>query len=220
MILTDKDIGKAVEKGIIKIEPFDPLCIQPASYDFRVGKEGLTTAGENKINIEEKGLMLLEPADFGVVASLETIEMPDDHSARIGIRSYYARQGLFAATGPQIDPGFRGRLFITIINLSPNAISLPYKEKFITVEFHRLNESVTKPYNGEFQDRLNMTAQEIQNVIEKRGVTLAEIIKAMNGINRSIAKLTSDVSALKWAIPIIVGGGTIIAILVGLLAFL
>ena len=217
MILTDKDIKEVVKKGVIKIEPFDPSCIQPASYDFRVGEEGLTTGGKEKINVKEKGLMLLEPGDFGVVSSLETIDMPNDHSGRIGIRSFYSRQGLFAATGPQIDPGFRGKLFVTIINLSPNVISLPYKEKFVTIEFHRLNEPVTKPYSGEFQDKLNMTALEIQNVIEKRGVTLAEIIRAMNGINKSIAKLTADVSALKWTIPAIVGAGiAIIAILVGL----
>jgi uncharacterized membrane protein YukC len=62
-----------------------------------------------------------------------------------------------------------------------------------------------------------MTAQEIQNVIEKRGVNLAEIIKSMNGINKSIAQLTAYVSALKWIIPAIVGGGiAIIAILLAL----
>jgi dCTP deaminase len=98
MILTDKDIKEVVKKGVIKIEPFDPNCVQPASYDFRVGEEGLTTEGEEKINVKEKGLLLLEPGDFGVISSFETIEMPNDHTARIGIRSYYSRQGLFAAT--------------------------------------------------------------------------------------------------------------------------
>ena len=216
MILTDKDIKETVRKAVIKIEPFDLACVQPASYDFRVGKEGLSATGQAKIDIEEKGLLLLEPGDFGVITSLETIEMPNDYTARIGIRSYYARQGLFAATGPQIDPGFRGRLFVTIMNLSPNPISLPYKEKFITVEFHRLNEPVTKPYSGEFQNRLKMNAQEIQNVIEKRGVNLAEIIKSMNGINKSIVQLTAFVSALKWIIPAIVGGGGIAIIAIWL----
>lgn len=214
MILTDKDIRETVRKGVIKIEPFDLACIQPASYDFRIGKEGLSATGQAKIDIEERGLLLLGPGDFGVITSLETIEMPNNYTARIGIRSYYARQGLFAATGPQIDPGFRGRLFVTIMNLSPNPISLPYQEKFITVEFHRLNEPVTKPYSGEFQDRLKMNAQEIQNVIEKRGVNLAEIIKSMNGINKSIAQLTAFVSALKWIVPAIMGG--VIAIIIAI----
>ena len=217
MILTDKDIKEAVEKRIIKIEPFELTCVQPASYDFRVGKEGITTEGKDKINIEAKGLISLEPGDYGVISSLETIQMPNDHAGRIGIRSYYSRQGLFAATGLQIDPGFKGRLFITVINLSPSPISLLFKDGFITIEFHKLNEAVAKPYSGEFQDMLEMSPREIQNVIERKGVTFSEMIRALNGMNKSIGQLTSDVRTLKWTIPIIIGGGIgVIAILVAI----
>lgn len=217
MILTDKDIKDAVKKGIIKIEPFDPSGIQPASYDFRVGKEGITTQGREKIDVEEKGIIILDPGDFGVISSLETVEMPKDHAARIGIRSYFSRQGLFAATGPQIDPGFKGRLFITVINLSPNVITLPYKEKFLTVEFHKLNEPVSKPYSGEFQDKLNMTDREIQNIIVKRGLAFSEIIKTLESMNRSIGALSSDVRTLKWIIPTVFAAGiALIAILINL----
>ena len=55
MILTDAQIRETVEKGIIKIDSFDSDCIQPATYDFRVGEEGLTAEGREKINIEKKG---------------------------------------------------------------------------------------------------------------------------------------------------------------------
>lgn len=217
MILTDAQIRETVEKGIIKIDPFDPDCIQPATYDFRVGKEGLTAEGREKIDIEKKGLMVLEAGDFGVISSLEKVEMPSDYAARIGIRSYYSRQGLFAATGPQVDPGFRGRLFVTVINLSPNPITLPYKEKLLTLEFHKLNEPAEKPYDGEFQDKLTMTDREVQNVIDRKGMAFSEMIRSINAMNQSISQLTADVSSLKWSIPILVGLGiTVISIIVGL----
>jgi len=85
MILTDAQIRETVEKGIIKIDPFDSDCIQPATYDLRVGEEGLTAEGREKINIEKKGLIVLEAGDFGVISSLEKVEMPSDYAARIGI---------------------------------------------------------------------------------------------------------------------------------------
>jgi len=220
MILTDAMIKETVKKGIIKIDPFDLECIQPATFDLRVGKEGLTTEGREKVDIERKGMLLLEPGDFGVVSTLEIIEMPADHAARIGIRSYYSRQGLFAATGPQVDPGFRGRLFITVINLSPNSITLPYKEKFVSLEIHKLNEAVEKPYIGEFQDRLMMSDREIRSVIDRKGVTFSEMIRSMNGINHSIGQLTADVRSLKWIIPTLIGSGlAIISILLAIVAF-
>jgi len=143
--------------------------------------------------------------------------MPSDYAARIGIWSYYCWQGLFAATGPQVDPGFRGRLFVTVINLSPNPITLPYKEKVLTLEFHKLNEPAEKPYDGEFQDKLTMTDREAQNVIDRRGMAFSEMIRSINAMNQSISQLTADVSSLKWSIPILVGLGiTVISIIVGL----
>lgn len=217
MLLNDSQIKETVEKGIIKIDPFDPDCIQPATYDFRVGKEGLTAEAREKIDIEKRGMMLLEAGDFGVISTLEKIEMPADHAARIGIRSYYSRQGLFAATGPQVDPGFRGRLFITVINLSPNTMSLPYKEKFVTLEFHKLNEPAQKPYDGEYQDKLVMTDREVRNIIDRKGMAFSEMIRSLNAMNQSISQLTTDVRSLKWTIPIIIGLGiTAISIIVGL----
>lgn len=203
MILTDKEIQEVIEKGIIKIDPFDPECLEPASYDFRVGAEGITTQGREKLNLAEKGLMLLEPGDFGVVSSLESIQMPNNYAARLGIRSYYSRQGLFAATGPQIDPGFKGRLFITVINLSPNPITLPYKEKLLTIEFHKLNQDVTKPYAGEFQSKLNMSDREIRVIIERKGLSFAEMIQAINAMNKSINQLTADVKSIKSSISLL-----------------
>ncbi len=217
MLLNDAQIKEAVEKDNIKIDPFDENCVEPATYDLKVGAEGLTAEGREKIDIEEKGLMILEAGDFGVITSLEKVEMPADHAARIGIRSYYSRQGLFAATGPQVDPGFRGRLFVTVMNLSPNPISLPYKERFLTLEFHKLNEPAEKPYSGEFQDKLMMSDREVRNVIDRKGMAFSEMIHSINAMNQSISQLTSDVRSLKWSIPVIIGFGiTVISIIVGL----
>ena len=69
MILTDSQIKSALEAGDIEIAPpgesFDPAQIQPASIDLRVGAEGATTKHKQRVSIEEKGLIILEPGDFG-----------------------------------------------------------------------------------------------------------------------------------------------------------
>ena len=38
MILTDKEIMQAIERGEIVIEPFDPTCLGTNSYDVHLGK--------------------------------------------------------------------------------------------------------------------------------------------------------------------------------------
>lgn len=36
MILSDKDIKKAIESKRILIDPFEPECVQPSSYDLHL----------------------------------------------------------------------------------------------------------------------------------------------------------------------------------------
>ncbi|MEW6203495.1 MAG: hypothetical protein AB1546_16085, partial [bacterium] len=71
MILTDKDIKEAVKKGEIKILNFDEKCLEPATYDMRIGHQGATTTSKGIINIAEKGTMIIEPGDQGVVITHE-----------------------------------------------------------------------------------------------------------------------------------------------------
>lgn len=44
MIVTDRQIRETCEREDIVISPFDLSQIQPASDDFRVGEQGMTTS--------------------------------------------------------------------------------------------------------------------------------------------------------------------------------
>ena len=112
VILTDRQIKQACEAGDIVIEPFDDGQVQSATYDLRVGGQGATTSTKKLVDIEKGGYISLSPGDFGIVTVFERIELGAQYVGRFGLRSKYARKGLIATTGPQIDPGFRGRLII------------------------------------------------------------------------------------------------------------
>ena len=114
MILTDEEIKAALDVGDIEIAPpgesYDKRQIQPASIDLRVGNEGATTKNKKRVSIQEEGLIILDPGDFGVICILENIKFGPQYVGRIALRSKYARKGLIATTGPQIDPGFKGSI--------------------------------------------------------------------------------------------------------------
>ena len=224
MILTDRQIREAHEKGDIVIEPFDEGQIEPATYDLRVGEQGTTTSIKRLVNIRETGSLLLAPGDFAVVTVLETIKLGPQYAARFGLRSKFARKGLIATTGPQIDPGFYGRLIIGLTNLTPRSVSLPYKDDFISVEFHRLEEPVSKPYSGPYQGRTELGPEDIEAIMESEGMALSEVMTMLRSLSENVGTLTENMIALtaefrsfKWVIPVIVGVGiaavTIIAAL-------
>ena len=67
------------------------------------------------------------------------------------MRSAYARIGLLATVGPQVDPGFEGRLVIGLVNFGSETVNLPYLEPFCTLELERLARHSSTAYSGPYQ---------------------------------------------------------------------
>lgn len=211
MILAAQQIIEACRKGDILIDPFDENQVQAASYDLRVGGQGATTSTKKVVNVAEVGYILLQPGDFAIVTVLEELKLGPQYAGRFGLRSKYARKGLIATTGPQIDPGYRGRLILGVTNLTPKPISLPYKDDFVSVEFHRLEQPTTKPYAGPYQDKTSMGPEEIEAITESEGMALSEMLMTLRSLSQNVGTLTTnfaslagELKTLKWILPLIV----------------
>lgn len=220
MILASQQITSAYKKGDIVIAPFDEEQIQAASYDLRVGEQGATTSTKKLVNIKEIGYLVLQPGDFAILVCLEELRLGPQYAGRFGLRSKYARKGLVATTGPQIDPGYHGRLIIGLTNLTPKPVTLPYKDDLLTVEFHKLNEATTKPYAGPYQGKMELGAEEIEAITQSEGMALSEMITTLRSLSANVGELSDVIRIMKWVwgvgVGIIALGITIIGILVGL----
>jgi dCTP deaminase len=217
MIMNAQQIIAAQNSGDISILPFEEPQVQAASYDLRVGQSGATTSSKKLINIKEAGYLLLQPGDFAIVTVLEEIRLGLQYAARFGLRSKYARKGLIATTGLQIDPGYQGRLILGVTNLTPRPISIPYKDDLISVEFHRLEAPTSKPYNGPYQSRLDLGPEDIEAVTETEGMAFSEVITTLRSVSENVGKLATEVNTLRWMLPLIVGFGiAVIGVIVAL----
>lgn len=217
MILNNEQILEAQKSGDIVIEPFHERQLQGASYDLRVGEQGATTSAKRVVNIGEAGFFILQPGDFGVVTVHEVLRIGPQYVGRFGLRSKYARKGIVATTGPQIDPGYHGRLIIGLTNLTPRPISLPHKDDLLTVEFHRLERPSTKPYSGPYQDKTELGPEEIEFITEREGLALSEMLTMLRSLSENVGNLTAELKTLQWLIPLIVGiGMAVVAVVVAL----
>lgn len=213
MILTAQQIRQAVQEGRIGIEPFDERQLEPATYDLRVGPQGVTTSKKELVDLRSAGYLAIAPGDFAIVTVHERLEMGDRHVGRFGLRSKYARKGLLATTGPQIDPGYCGRLTVGLTNLTPKTISLPYKDDLLSVEYHELTEPTERPYQGPFQGRDELRAEDIELVTESTGMAYSEVLTTLSSLSKNVAKLSGTMNFMKWWLPIGLG---IIALMVAL----
>lgn len=128
MILTHKEILNQIDKGTIKIEPFDLACLGTNSYDIHLGKhlskykdENLDCKKHNKIHsweIKEHGF-LLQPNTLYLGATLEYTETLA-HIPFIEGKSSIGRLGInIHATAGKGDIGFKNHWTLEISVLQP-----------------------------------------------------------------------------------------------------
>lgn len=184
------------ESGRIAIEPFDPDCIQPASYDMTLGAEAFIPEHEQKEMLEPGSVLSIPAGGTALVLTRERLEVGHDVAGHLGLRSYYTRKGIDILKGPQIDPGFEGPLHVILLNLSPSKQVIPYGEPIVTVEFVELNEPVKEGYDGDYQAQDSITQKEIDDLMEGEGIPLSEAVEAMQNIARDVATLEENVSRL------------------------
>ena len=161
-VLSDGTIRRLVDEGRIKIDPWDPGMVQPASVDLRLGRSfrvfhnhrikavdlsappsGLTEL----LEVEEDGDFVIHPTEFVLGRTTETVELPDDVVARIEGKSSLGRLGLIVhATAGFVDPGFRGTLTLEITNFNSVPIVLRPGLPIAQLSFMALDRPAERPY--------------------------------------------------------------------------
>jgi hypothetical protein len=169
------------------------------------------------VNIKEHGFLTVQPGDFAVVTALEIIRLGPQYVGRFGLRSKFARKGLIATTGPQIDPGYHGRLMIGMTNLSPKPVTLSFADDLLSVEFHRLAEASTHPYSGPYQDRLTLGPEEIESISENEGMAFSEVLTTLRSLSQNVGSLAAEVKVLKVWIPVMLTIVTIGIAVIGII---
>lgn len=145
MLLSDKTIREVLERrALIDPIPADHR-IQPASVDLLLGSEfmveGLTYA------LEDRGIFILEPGEFVLAHTLESVCLPDDIAARVEGKSTHGRRGiLIHATAGFIDPGFRGQVTLELTNLGKHSTGIQVGEAIAQICFYQLTTPALRPY--------------------------------------------------------------------------
>ncbi len=178
-ILVDRQIREARAAGFLKIDPFDEDALQPASYDLRVGDLAVVSTIPQPIDLRKQPLLTIEPFASAMLQTDEILFLSTMIAGRLGPRSNLLRHGIFVSTGPQIDPGFHGRLFVNLLNVTDHPFLIRHQSMFLTVEFHALTIEPSKPYTGPHQDKTEFSDEQINAILSRGGASLKDIHRAL-----------------------------------------
>ena len=164
-VLSDGTIRALVDAGRIKIDPWDPGMVQPASVDLRLGgsfrvfhNHRITAVDlgdppaelTEPVRVEEGGTFVIHPGEFVLGVTAEHVELPDDIVARIEGKSSLGRLGLIVhATAGFVDPGFKGTLTLEITNLTRVPIKLYPGLLIAQLSFMTLDAPAERPYGSQ-----------------------------------------------------------------------
>ncbi len=166
MILSDRDIVAALESGRIKIDPAPDLERQlgSVSVDFRLGTTFMMfehsrhsyidprhpqSIGEamRTIEVPEDEPFIMQPGDFALASTIESLELPDDLLGRLEGRSSIARLGITVhSTAAVFEPGWVGTATMELSNLGRMAVALYPGMRVCAFSFETVSSPVMTPY--------------------------------------------------------------------------
>jgi len=166
MFLSDKDIIQYINKGKIKISPAPDLETQlgSCSIDFRLSNtfrvfehskypyidlraEIDTNDLMRRVDVPDGDAFTMQPGEFVLAATQETLELADDVLARLEGRSSLGRLGIIVhSTAGLFDPGWIGSPTLEVGNLGRMPVKLYPGMRICAFTFAQLSSSAHVPY--------------------------------------------------------------------------
>ena len=192
MVLSDRDILKALESGMIRIDPAPDLATQlgSVSVDFRLGttfmvfehsrfsyidprNPGSIGDAMRTIEVAPDEPFIMQPGDFALASTVESLELPNDLLGRLEGRSSIARLGITVhSTAAVFEPGWIGTATMELSNLGRMAVALSPGMRTCAFSFETLSSPVITPYLDKLGNKYagQMTPKPSQLYEENRGV--------------------------------------------------
>lgn len=166
MIFSDQDIVQALKDGRIKISPKPDLDSQlgSCSIDLRLDntfrifnhskypyidlKKGIGIEKVmSEVKVKKDDPFIMQPGDYVLASTIESIEIGDDLLGRIEGRSSLGRIGIIVhGTASIFDPGWVGNATMELGNLGTMPVALYPGMRICSFTFEELKSPTTKPY--------------------------------------------------------------------------
>jgi len=119
-VLADHEIMAALEHGALRIEPFNPDLVRPASIGLRLGVTAYTLESDGPVDtahessyprwqpraLDDHGRLVILPDEVVLAPTLERLVVPDTMVGVLDGTSEVARLGLSMVLAQQVAPGF------------------------------------------------------------------------------------------------------------------
>lgn len=189
MVLSDRDIKKALKEKRIVITPAPDLLTQlgSCSIDLRLGnlfrvfdhskypfidpyKKDYSSDITKEVKLKNTDQFIMQPGDFVLAVTLERVTIPENMMGRLEGRSSLGRMGIVVhSTASIFDPGWNGKCVLELGNLGRMAVALTPGMRICAMTFEELSSFAEKPYNKRRDAKYVMQEGPMESKIHEEG---------------------------------------------------
>lgn len=187
MVLSDRDIKKAIEDRKIVITPaLDlKLALGTCSVDLRLGnvfrvfdfsrhpyidpsKKDYSNEITKKVVVRKGEDFIMQPGDFVLAVTLERVKIPPNLMGRLEGRSSLGRIGIVVhSTASIFDAGWDGRCVLELGNLGRMAVKLTPGMRICAMSFEELTSAAQTPYTKRKTSKYKFQKEPVESRFHK-----------------------------------------------------
>jgi dCTP deaminase len=140
--------------------------IAQVAYELSLGDEIFRTdsKGQVKESLVENSQVTLEPGQFALLLTKETILIPDKLIAFISIKFSLKKKGLVNISGFHVDPGFKGKIKFSVYNAGPSSITLDRDKPYFLIWLSELTSAAATPYKGSHDGQHHIDSEDVNDL--------------------------------------------------------
>lgn len=134
---------------ILTVGLIEPFCVDnlkgvtyACTFSGEAHRFDSKTGGMKEINLDNNEELILEQNSITYLKIEEKFHVPEYMVLRFNLSVSNAYKGVLLGTGPIVDPGFEGNLFIPLHNLTGNKYTIKKGASLIRVEFTKLSRHI------------------------------------------------------------------------------
>lgn len=187
MMLSDGGILTARAEGRLAVTPWNEDLLQPCSVDVRLGGDFRVFGAAHEpidsrrpeptfsAHLEPDGSFWLDPGEFALGTTMETVTLGPDLAARYEGKSSIGRLGIQShITAAFIDAGFSGQITLELHNVNARPVLLYPGMAIGQLAFLPLDAPARRPYGpargSRYQDQRGATASRVHDQIAEAGL--------------------------------------------------
>lgn len=143
MFLSDQ-IRRFCDNKLLISEGYSESNLRPAAYTLTIGPDYRDHTGTPGVLTDQSPSFEMPPNSIVFVSIAESLDLPYYVAARFNLRVDWVYKGVLLGTGPQVEPGFRGKLSCPLYNLTNQPQIITLGRDFATIDFERTTDFVNE----------------------------------------------------------------------------